>query len=48
MEHESMPFGIKLSAFFATIFILTYAVAAIAPESSEDARIKLEYAALSY
>lgn len=48
MDHESMPFGIKLSAFLAAIAILTFAVAAIAPQSSEDARIKLEYAALSY
>jgi hypothetical protein len=48
MDHDSMPFGIKLSAFLAAIAVLTFAVAAIAPESSEDAPMKLEYAALSY
>jgi hypothetical protein len=48
MDYESTPFGMKLSAFVAAIFILTYAVAAIAPEPSEDVRIKLDYAALSY
>ena len=35
MDYESIPFGIKLSAFFAVIVLLTYAAAAIAPHSSE-------------
>jgi hypothetical protein len=48
LDSESTPFGIKLSAFFAVIVVLTYAVAAVAPESSEDAGVKIEYAALSY
>jgi hypothetical protein len=48
MDYESMPFGIKLSAFLGAILILTYAVAAIAPQSDEDAGVKIEYAALWY
>jgi hypothetical protein len=48
MDCESLPFGIKLSAFLGAIVVLTYVVAAIAPQSSDDARIKPEYAALSY
>ncbi len=48
MDYENMPFGIKLSAFLSAILILTYAVAASAPQSDEDAAVKLEYAALSY
>jgi len=48
MDYESMPFGIKLSAFVGVILVLTYAVAAVAPQSDEDARVKSEYAALSY
>jgi len=48
MDYESMPFGMKLSAFFAAIVVLTYAVAAVAPQADEDAGIKIEYAALSY
>ena len=47
MDSESIPFGIKLSAFIAVILILTYAVAAIAPEPSEEPGITIEYAALS-
>jgi len=47
MDYDSMPFGIKLSAFLVAIAIATYAVAAIAPESSEDAGIKIEYALLA-
>ena len=48
MDYESMPFGIKLSAFFVAIVVLTYAVAAAAPQADEDVGIKTEYAALSY
>jgi hypothetical protein len=47
VDYENLPFGIKLSAFCAAILVLTYAVAAVAPESSEDASIKIEYAALA-
>jgi hypothetical protein len=48
MDYESMPFGMKLSAFFAAIVALTYAVAATAPQTDEDAGVKVEYAALPY
>jgi hypothetical protein len=48
MDYESIPFGIKMSVFVSAILILTYAVAAIAPQSDEDAGVKIEYAALSY
>jgi hypothetical protein len=48
MDYENMPFGIKLSAFVSAILILTYAVAAIAPQSGEEASVKIEYAALAY
>ena len=48
MDYESMPFGIKLSVCLSAILILTYAVAAIAPQSDEDACVKIEYAALWY
>jgi len=48
MDYESMPFGIKLSAFVGVILVLTYAVAAVAPQADEDAGVKSEYAALSY
>lgn len=44
MNGQSIRFGIKLSAFLATILVLSYAVAAIAPRSSEDPGIKIEYA----
>jgi len=46
MDYESMPFGIKLSAFLGVIVVLTYAVAAVALASDEDSAIKIEYAAL--
>ena len=48
LDSESTPFGIKLSAFLAVIVVLTYAVAAAAPQAHEDAGVKIEYAALSY
>ncbi len=48
LDSESTPFGIKLSAFFGVILVLTYAVAAVAPQADEDTGVKLEYAALSY
>jgi len=48
LNNESIPFGIKLSAFLGVILMLTYAVAAIAPASSEDSSVTIEYAALRY
>jgi hypothetical protein len=48
MDYESIPFGIKMSVFLGAILILTYAVTAIAPQSDEDAGVKIEYAALPY
>ena len=48
LNNESIPFGIKLSAFLGVILMLTYAVAAIAPASSEGSSVTIEYAALRY
>jgi len=47
MEHQRMPFGIKLSAFLAAILVLTYAVVAIAPEPSDEPGTTMAYAALA-
>ena len=46
-ESGRLLFGVDVAIFLGFILLLTYSVAVLAPESSENAGIKVEYAALS-